>query len=305
MNVRWVAVVVLAGCWTGSAGPVGPATGGDLDLVMPDSTYVGAIDIAGGLRAPIVAPYRAAIERELQAVTAPLPPACRLDMLGSVRGVVIGAHDEGAAGSLVAHGLPTDRLRTCLVSSGGAPVAVVREGVYRIAVAGTDVEIRLVDRDTTWVRWAPHGSLVEPTSSRADPYELRRLLARVDRSATAWAVMKPTAADLRDSWLDKDVPPPIALAAWLRLGDGVAFDVAYRTASATTARETADYMRTQLQLASAMLQLDVSMHSDGDEVTFHGAASAATLQRLMQLVGTLESFGNLGSDAGSDGSSGD
>jgi hypothetical protein len=300
VNARLVALGLLVGCWTGTSGSVGPASGDDLDLVMPGSTYIAAIDVAHSLHAPIVTPYRDLIGRAVGEVTASLPAACKFDLLGSLQSVVVGARDGGVAGSLVAHGLPSDRLRTCLVSSGGAPVAVVRDGVYRVAVADTEVEIRLVDQRTTWVRWAPHGSLGEPSDSRADPYDLRRLLARVDRSATMWAVMKPTATELRDSWPDKDMPPPIALAASVRLDDRVAVDVEYRTASPAAARDAADQMRTRLQLASRMLRLDVSMHADGDLISFHGAASADTVRAFVQIVDSFSSFVDEVGSAGGD-----
>ena len=296
-----VTLSVVAGCSGAARGTIDPATDADLDIVLPGNTYVGGIDVAQTLRAAVIAPYRGAIDRQTHEILASLPPGCNLDVLGSLHAITFGAHDGGIGGSLVAHGLPTDHLRGCL-ASGNAAVAVVRTDVYRVAVEQTEIEIRLVDRDTTWVRWAPQGTLGEPATSREDPYELRPMLARVDRSATAWVVTKPSAADLRDMWADKDLPPPIAVAASVQLGRGVALDADYRTASEAAAHKTSDTLGPQLALARSLMQLDISMHADGDALHFHMAANAATVQRLFELVGALDSLGTLGDGSGSAGS---
>jgi hypothetical protein len=250
------AAVLAAACKrTAPAGAAEPAHVADvlLDRLPADTEVVAAAALGELADSPVVRRAVAVLAHEAPGLAELVVTRCGLDPWAAIEAVAFVATAGEDDSRLVARlGADQDRLHACLAAlraSGDAEVEVETRGRLTAYLQPESVELAAwVDPSTVLVlpdRLDDAEALLAALAPAAPPRRLADLAGRVDRGATAWAVVVPAAGgDLAEMLAAVPLArPPWGVHASLRRQRGLRLTVGAVFASAADADAGAALLR--------------------------------------------------------------
>lgn len=307
---RWLAagffvcVAVLGACKkddgkdASGKGGGGAASSQDLEVIPVESDLVMGIDFAQARQSKVwsetALPALTRSER-FQKVTELLKTKCNIDPLAAVSKGTLGVKMQGRSGEavIVLHGIQKDKALPCLDQVkdelAARQVEVARDGEtvelksprggLAFTFAGADTVVIVSGDGDNKARLA---EVAKGKSQLKASKEFSDMYSRVQTGQTLWFLVRGDAEGLA-KMLDKLNVKAKAIYGSLNVTDGLSFDGKIRTETEEQAKNLADLIKSQAEVASAMAE-KVDIGNDKNDVKLQVALTAQQLKAVLPFV---------------------